>query len=99
MEADFLKVRHLLSSDDPAALARAYPGPLLPRSESPEIRRERDELEAQVRAFLLRRGGPDEWWVYAQTCNGRDDYEVLERLAALPPTDLRSAAARSRLLS
>ncbi|MGR6913518.1 GAF domain-containing protein [[Actinomadura] parvosata] len=99
VEADFLKVRHLLSSDDPAALARAYPGPLLPRSESPEIRRERDELEAQVRAFLLRRGGPDEWWVYAQTCNGRDDYEVLERLAALPPTDLRSAAARSRLLS
>ncbi|MEV0999628.1 GAF domain-containing protein [Nonomuraea sp. NPDC050202] len=99
VEADFMKVRRLLSSDDPAALARAYPGPLLPRSESPEIRRERDELEAQVRAFLLRRGGPDELWAYAQTCNGRNDYEVLERLAALPPTDLRSVAARSRLLS
>ncbi|TYB56368.1 GAF domain-containing protein [Nonomuraea sp. PA05] len=98
VEADFMKVRRLLTSDNPAGLARAYPGPLLPRSESPEIRRERDELEAQVRAFLLRRGGPDELWVYAQTCNGRDDYEVLERLAALPAGDLRSVAARSRLL-
>ncbi|UBU13390.1 GAF domain-containing protein [Nonomuraea gerenzanensis] len=99
VEADFMTVRRLLTSDDPAGLARAYPGPLLPRSESPEIRRERDELEAQVRAYLLRRGGPEELWAYAQTCNGRDDYEVLERLAALPATDLRSAAARSRLLS
>ncbi|MER7423343.1 GAF domain-containing protein [Nonomuraea rubra] len=99
VEADFMKVRRLLSSGDPAGVARAYPGPLLPRSESPELRRERDELEAQVRAFLLRRGGPEELWAYAQTCNGRDDYEVLERLAALPPTDLRSAAARSRLHS
>ncbi|MGW4794606.1 GAF domain-containing protein [Nonomuraea sp. NPDC004297] len=98
VEADFLTVRRLLADGDPAGLARGYPGPLLPRSESPVIRRERDELEAQVRACLLRNGGPDDWWAYAQTCNGRDDYELLERLAELPATDLRSAAARSRLL-
>ncbi|WP_043615055.1 helix-turn-helix domain-containing protein [Nonomuraea candida] len=99
VEADFLTLRRLLSSNEPAAPARAYPGPLLPRSESPEIRRERDELEAQVRACVLRHGEPDGLWAYAQTCNGRDDYEVLERLAALPETDLRAAAARTRLLS
>ncbi|KAB8196469.1 GAF domain-containing protein [Nonomuraea phyllanthi] len=97
VEADFLEVRRHLSANDPRALARAYTGPLLLRSESPELRRERDELEAQVRACLLRHGSPDELWAYAQTCNGRDDYEVLERLADLPPTDPRSAAARSRL--
>ncbi|MFI7634044.1 GAF domain-containing protein [Nonomuraea sp. NPDC049400] len=97
LEADFLEVRRHLSLNDPRALAHAYPGPLLLRSESPEIRRERDELEAQVRACLLRYGSPDELWVYAQTCNGHDDYEVLERLAALPATDPRSATARSRL--
>ncbi|MEQ4715931.1 GAF domain-containing protein [Nonomuraea sp. B19D2] len=97
LEADFLEVRRHLSVNDPRALARAYPGPLLLRSESPEIRRERDELEAQVRACLLRHGSPDELWAYAQTCNGHDDYEVLERLAALPATDPRSATARSRL--
>lgn len=99
VEADFLTLRRLLTACDPRALARSYAGPLLPRSESPEIRRERDELEAQVRACLLREGSPEDLWAYAQTCNGRDDYEVLERLAALPSTDPRSAAARSRLLS
>ncbi|TDD56421.1 transcriptional regulator [Nonomuraea terrae] len=98
VEADFLEIRRLLAGGDPARVAAAYGGPLLPRSESPEIRRERDELEAQVRACLLRRGSPDDLWAYAQTCNGRDDYEILERLAELPPTDLRSAAARTRLL-
>ncbi|MGN9837368.1 GAF domain-containing protein [Nonomuraea sp. H19] len=98
VEADFLELRRHLAADDPAALARAYAGPLLPRSESPEIRRERDELEAQVRACLLRQGCPDALWAFAQTANGRDDYEILERLAALPPTDSRSAAARTRLL-
>lgn len=95
VEADFLALRALLSSGEPAALARAYTGPLLPRSESPEIRRERDELEVQVRSCLLRKGSPDDLWAYAQTPNGRDDYEVLERLATLPGP--RSAAAQTRL--
>ncbi|MDP4503860.1 helix-turn-helix domain-containing protein [Nonomuraea turcica] len=97
IEADFLAVRRHLAAKDPAALARTYSGPLLPRSESPEIRRERDELEAQVRACLLRYGSPEHLWAYAQTSNGRNDYEILERLAALPSTDARSAAARARL--
>jgi hypothetical protein len=102
VEADFLDLRRLLApgapTTDPSKLSRAYPGPLLPRSESPDIRRERDELEAQIRAFLLRHGSPDDLWTYAQTPNGRDDYQILERLSALPPTDPRSAAARARLL-
>ena len=98
IEADFLELRRHLSANDSDALARAYTGPLLLRSESPEIRRERDELEAQVRACLLRHGCANDLWAYAQTANGRDDYEILERLAALPPTDPRAAAARARLL-
>ncbi|QYC45964.1 Acetoin dehydrogenase operon transcriptional activator AcoR [Nonomuraea coxensis DSM 45129] len=98
VEADFLTLRRSLAAKDASALARAYKGPLLPRSESPEIRRERDELEAQVRACLLRHGSPEHLWAYAQTSNGRDDYEILERLAALHPTDTRAAAARTRLL-
>ncbi|MFC4111176.1 GAF domain-containing protein [Nonomuraea zeae] len=98
IEADFLELRRHLSANDSSALARAYTGPLLLRSESPEIRRERDELEVQVRACLLRHGCANELWAYVQTANGRDDYEILERLAALPPTDPRAAAARARLL-
>jgi hypothetical protein len=97
IEADFLELRRHLSAGDSDALARAYTGPLLLRSESPELRRERDELEAQVRACLLRHGCAGDLWAYAQTANGREDYEILERLAALPATDPRAAAARARL--
>lgn len=98
VEADFLELRRLLTAGSPGALARAYPGPLLPRSESPEIRRERDELEVQVRARLLLHGSPDDLWTYAQTSNGRTDFQILERLAtAYPPADHRAALARTRL--
>ncbi|MGI5268196.1 GAF domain-containing protein [Nonomuraea sp. CA-218870] len=98
VEADFLDLRRLLTAGDPASLARAYPGPLLPRSESPQIRRERDELEVQVRTCLLQRGAPDHLWAYAQTTNGREDFQLLERLTlSLPQADPRAAAARARL--
>jgi hypothetical protein len=98
IEADFLELRGLLANSDPASLARVYAGPLLPRSESPEIRRERDEFEVQVRTCLLLRGSPDDLWAYAQTSGGREDFEVLQRLAtSLPATDHRAAAAQARL--
>ncbi|MFG1962160.1 transcriptional regulator [Nonomuraea sp. NPDC049028] len=98
IEADFLELRGLLASPDPASLARVYAGPLLPRSESPEIRRERDEFEVQVRTCLLLRGSPDDLWAYAQTSGGREDFEILQRLATtLPATDHRAAAAQARL--
>lgn len=98
VEADFLELRRLLTAGSAADLARAYPGPLLPRSESPEIRRERDELEVQVRARLLMHGSPDDLWTYAQTSNGRTDFQILERVAtAFPAADHRAAAARTRL--
>ncbi|HLU75468.1 MAG TPA: GAF domain-containing protein, partial [Nonomuraea sp.] len=98
VEADFLDLRRLLTGGDPATLARAYPGPLLARSESPEIRRERDELEVLVRTSLLQRGAPEDLWTYAQTINGREDFQLLERLtSSLPQADPRAAAARARL--
>src|SRR5690606_10165053 len=91
-------LRRLLTGGDPATLARAYPGPLLARSESPEIRRERDELEVLVRTSLLQRGAPEDLWTYAQTINGREDFQLLERLtSSLPQADPRAAAARARL--
>ncbi|WP_084955478.1 helix-turn-helix domain-containing protein [Thermoactinospora rubra] len=100
VDADFLTVKRLVAAGDAAAAARAYGGPLLPRSESPEIRREREELEAQVRTCLLRHGSADDLWGYAQTVNGREDFQVLERLSrSLPPTDHRAVTARARLTS
>ncbi|MBE1564311.1 helix-turn-helix domain-containing protein [Nonomuraea africana] len=98
LSADFLELKPLLAANDHEAVARAYTGPLLPRSESPEIRSARDELEVQVRTSLLTHGSADDLWTYAQTANGRDDFQILERVAAaLPSSDHRAAAARARL--
>ncbi|MCT9935178.1 GAF domain-containing protein [Planotetraspora sp. A-T 1434] len=95
---DFLEVRQALTKGDLPAVARLYQGPLLPRSETPAIRRARDELEARVRSELLAKGTAEDLWAYAQTSTGHDDFEVLERLvAALPPGDQRRAAAVVRL--
>ncbi|WP_440070629.1 GAF domain-containing protein [Streptosporangium sp. OZ121] len=98
VEADFLELKRLLAGDEAAPVARAYRGPLLPRSESPALRLEREELEGQVRARLLLRGGPEDLWAYAETEHGRNDIQILERLVtALPRHDHRAVAARIRL--
>ncbi|GAA3001832.1 helix-turn-helix domain-containing protein [Streptosporangium longisporum] len=98
VEADFVELKRLLATDETTAVARAYRGPLLPRSEAPALRREREELEGQVRARLLRRGGPEALWAYAETERGRSDVQILERLIAmLPRHDHRAVAAGIRI--
>ncbi|MEV0586591.1 GAF domain-containing protein [Nonomuraea sp. NPDC050310] len=98
VEADFLALKDLLATRRTTAAVTLYGGPLLPRSESPELRRERDELEIQLRGCLLAYGTPEDLWTYAQTLNGREDFEVLEQLTQdLPAHDPRALAARSRL--
>ncbi len=95
VDADFLTVRRLLAAGDVSAALRLYTGPLLPRSEAPAIRAERDELAGQLRAQLLHRGGTDALWQYVRTVE--DDLEILSRLStALPPGDPRRVAARMR---
>ncbi|MGP4028341.1 GAF domain-containing protein [Actinomadura sp. 3N407] len=97
VEADFLTVRRFLDDGDVAAAVRLYTGELLPRSDAPAVRAERDELAVRVRRQLLDRGCGDAMWTYAQTEPGRADLEVLERLrVVLLPGDPRQAAVASR---
>ncbi|MEU8344544.1 GAF domain-containing protein [Actinomadura meyerae] len=97
VEADFLTVRRLLDDGDAGAVVRVYGGELLPRSDAPAIRAERDELAVRVRRQVLDRGGAETLWAYAQTEPGRADLEALERLrAVLPAGDPRRAAVASR---
>ncbi|MFC6882070.1 helix-turn-helix domain-containing protein [Actinomadura yumaensis] len=97
VDADFLTVRRLLDEGDAVSAARLYGGELLPRSDAPAIRAERDELAVRTRRHLLDRGGAGALWAYAQTDPGRADPEVLERLrAVLPAGDPRLAAVASR---
>lgn len=97
VEADVLTVRRLLDAGDVAGAVRLYGGELLPMSDAPGVRAERDELAVRVRRQAVDRGGADALWTYVQTEPGRADLEALERLrAVLPAGDPRRAAVTSR---
>ncbi|MEU6754070.1 helix-turn-helix domain-containing protein, partial [Spirillospora sp. NPDC046719] len=97
IDADFLTVRRLLDEGDVAAAVRLYDGELLPRSDAPAVRAERDELAVRIRRSALDRGSADALWTYAQTEQGRGDLEALERLReVLPQDDPRLAAVATR---
>ncbi|MFG2000789.1 GAF domain-containing protein [Spirillospora sp. NPDC048911] len=98
VDADFLAVRRLLDEGDVVSAVRLYRGELLPGSDAPAIRVERDELAARLRRQVLDRGGAEPLWAYAQAEPGRSDIEVLERLDTfLPPGDPRRVTVASRL--
>ncbi|MGK5557278.1 GAF domain-containing protein [Actinomadura kijaniata] len=97
VEADLLAVRRLLEAGEVAAAVRVCRGELLPRSDAPAIRAERDELAVRLRRQVLARGGVAGLWDYVTGGPGRGDLEALERLRALlPPDDPRHAAVAAR---
>lgn len=102
IEADFLRARSALRGGNVKDLLQAFGGPLLPDSEAPSIRDERDALIAAVRQLTLRTGDPQALWAYWETSCGADDLEVVDALCALlPPHDPRRTVAlrhRARLL-
>jgi hypothetical protein len=103
VESDFDIVRRELRAGRPAEALRACAGPLLPRSDAPEVRVLRDELEAGLRHAVLESGDPDLLADFAVHPLGRDDLAVLDRaLALLPPSEpctAEIARRRERLLA
>lgn len=103
VDSDFDAVRQALRAGHPAEALRACDGPLLPRSDAPEIRELRDELEAGLRHAVLDAGDLDLLAAYAAHPLGRDDLEVHDRLVDdLPAHDRRRPeleARRARLLT
>lgn len=101
VDADFLAVRRALREGRIRDAARAHRGPLLPRSECPGIREEREHLQATLRHAVLDRGDIEAQWTLAESPQGLDDVELTERLLrALPDGDPRWAilvARRERL--
>ncbi len=83
--SDFGTLREELHSGDVNAALDEHHGLLLPRSESPGIRREREELLVAVREALLNHGTTEHLWNYCGTGHGQDDLEILERLRTLLP--------------
>ncbi|MDN5920096.1 MAG: GAF domain-containing protein [Pseudonocardia sp.] len=98
VDADFLDVREALRAGRvrDAAEAAAH-GPLLPASEAPAVRAEREELAAAVRAAVLRRGDVAAMWALADSEQGSADVELVSRLLrALPRHDPRHAELGAR---
>jgi GAF domain len=103
VDTDFGTVRRALRNGRPAEALRACAGQLLPRSDAPEIREERDALCAGLRRAVLAADETDLLVDYARHPLGRDDLAVHDRLLELlGPHDRRRpavAAHRDRLLA
>jgi hypothetical protein len=98
VDADFLQVRAALADGRVRDAARAYRGPLLPRSEAPGVREERELLAAALRRAVLDCGDTDAMWALAGTQDGADDEELaLRLLRSLPVPDPRRAVLTARL--
>lgn len=98
VDADFLAVPRLLHAGRLAEALAAWHGPLLPRSDAPGVREERDDLIVALRDAVLHRRDAGALWSFAQTETGADDLAVLETLATLlPPTDTRRSVVLARI--
>jgi hypothetical protein len=85
VDADFLDLRAALRAGrvpPPEVLRR---GDLLPASDAPGVREERDHLEVAVRGAVLRRGDVDALWALAHTEAGAADPELAAHLRHLLP--------------
>ncbi|WNV82846.1 GAF domain-containing protein [Umezawaea sp. Da 62-37] len=90
VRGDFVAVRDALRRGDVTAAASGYRGALLPRSEAPVVRDEREDLLAGVRRAVIAAGDAEGLWEFTRTDGGCDDVEALDRLVrALPRDDVR----------
>lgn len=98
VDSDLAEVKRRLSAGDLAGALGAYPGPLLPNSEAPGIRRERDELEGWLRGAVLGSDDVELVWRWATGPSGEDDLLAWSRvLGALPFEDPRHARAAAHV--
>ena len=74
--ADWLGVEAQLAAGNVAAAVRGYRGPVLPRSTAPGVVRLRENLEASLRAALLRSGQADLMSAWTRSAWGADDYDM-----------------------
>lgn len=98
VQGDFVAVREALRCGNVGAAAAGYRGALLPRSEAPVVREEREDLLAGVRRAVLTLGEAEGLWEFTRTDGGRDDVEALHLLLrALPHDDIRRELVAAQL--
>jgi len=84
--SDWAAVAARLAADDVAGALKLYPGPILPRSEAPEVARLRADLHGWLRALVLADGGQELVINWTQSRWGADDLEMWHRQCALLPS-------------
>jgi hypothetical protein len=98
VDTDFDATRRALRSGQVAEALRACAGPLLPRSDAPEIRELRDELSAGLRRAVLDSDDVELLAEFATHPLGEEDLETHDRLVEeLPPHDPRRPGFAARL--
>jgi len=73
VHTDVAAVRAQLAAGDVAAAVGAYPGPILPSSESPEVQAERDLLHREIRSAVLRSTDAAAVLTFANGPSSRED--------------------------
>ena len=89
LSTDVDLVRQALSRGDVAGAVDAYPGPILPSSESPEVQAERDELHREVRSAVLGSTNPQAVLRFANRPCSREDVLVWRHAVRLAPPSTR----------
>jgi hypothetical protein len=98
VDSDFDAARRALHAGQVGEALRACGGPLLPRSDAPEIRDLRDELVAGLRRAVLDADDVELLAAFAAHPLGADDLETHDRLVAeLPHHDPRRPGVTARL--
>lgn len=98
VDSDVARVQDLLGEGHIAQALAAYRGPLLPASEAPGIRRERDELEGWLRNAVLSSDDVELLWAWATSPSGEEDLLAWGRtLASLDFEDARRPRAAAHV--
>ncbi|HWM10278.1 MAG TPA: hypothetical protein VNO82_13085 [Solirubrobacteraceae bacterium] len=98
VETDARRVEGLLAVGSVREAAEAYAGPLLPGSEAPGVKRERDHLEAWLRQAVMTADDTEALWAWVNSSSGADDIGAWKRLLAhLPYRDPRRSLCAARL--
>lgn len=98
VQADFRQVRAALAAGRLTEAVDGYRGPLLPRSEAPAIRDEREELFAILRRMVIARGDTHQMWQLADVPDTALDTELGDKLLrVLPATDPRRAVLLAKM--
>ena len=89
LATDVDAVRKALVRGDIAAAVNAYPGPLLPSSESPEVQAQRDALHRDLRAAVLGSGHVPAVLKFVNRSCSRDDVLLWRHAVRLAPPSSR----------